>query len=206
MGIKAYIQTNKKLKSWLHWILMNPVRTRPRWFVRCFQFLYIERGRHAVIYSSVRRDLVPFRKCAIGSRSVIESFSVINNAVGDVVIGNDTRIGVGNTIIGPVTIGHQVNIGQHVLISGLNHNYEAVDQPIAEQGVRVTPITIADDVWIGGNAVILPGICIGCHAVVGAGAVVTKDVEPYTVVVGNPARVIKRWDVKQQSWSNHETS
>jgi acetyltransferase-like isoleucine patch superfamily enzyme len=54
------------------------------------------------------------------------------------------------------------------------------------------PITIGDDVWVGGGAIILPGVTIGEHSVVGAGAVVTKDVAPYTVVAGNPATVRRR--------------
>ncbi|SJN48295.1 Maltose O-acetyltransferase [Sphingobacterium faecium PCAi_F2.5] len=179
---------------------MSPTQTRPRWYVRMLQFLYVKRGRGSVIYNSVRRDLVPFRQCSIGTRSVVESFSVLNNAVGDLHIGDHTRIGIGNTIIGPVTIGHQVNIGQHVLISGLNHNYEDVHSCIAEQGVSVAPVTIADDVWIGGNVVILAGVRIGQHAVIGAGSVVTKDVPAYSVVVGNPARIIKQFDFKTNNW------
>lgn len=204
MGIRPYIDNNKRAKHFLHWLIMHPIRTRPRWYVRFFQFLYIKRGRHSVIYNSVRRDIVPFRRCVIGSRSVIESFSVLNNAVGDLLIGDNTRVGIGNTIIGPVAIGNKVNIAQHVLISGINHNYEDITSPIADQGITATPVTIADNVWIGANAVILPGINIGTHAVVGAGSVVTKDVEPYTVVAGNPARVIKRWDSEQQKWRRYE--
>jgi len=179
---------------------MSPVRTRPRWYVRMLQFLYVKRGRGSVIYSSVRRDLVPFRQCSLGVRSVVESFSVLNNAVGDLFIGDHTRIGIGNTIIGPVTIGNQVNIGQHVLISGLNHNYEDIQTTIASQGVTVAPVSIGDDVWIGGNVVILSGISIGQHAVIGAGSVVTKDVPAYTVVIGNPARAIKKWDFTKEKW------
>lgn len=198
--MKQYIYQNKSLKRLLHGLIMSPTRTRPRWYVRMLQFLYVKRGRGSVIYNSVRRDLVPFRQCSIGTRSVVESFSVLNNAVGDLHIGDHTRIGIGNTIIGPVTIGHQVNIGQHVLISGLNHNYEDVHICIAEQGVSVAPVTIADDVWIGGNVVILAGVRIGQHAVIGAGSVVTKDVPAYSVVVGNPARIIKQFDFKTNNW------
>ncbi|MEN5194446.1 acyltransferase [Sphingobacterium faecium] len=179
---------------------MSPIRTRPRWYVRMLQFLYVKRGRGSVIYSSVRRDLVPFRQCSIGTRSVVESFSVLNNAVGDLFIGDHTRIGIGNTIIGPVRIGNQVNIGQQVLISGLNHNYEDVQTTIAAQGVAVAPVSIADDVWIGGHVVILSGIHIGEHAVIGAGSVVTRDVPAYSVVVGNPAKVVKMYDFNLNCW------
>ncbi|MFD2905926.1 acyltransferase [Sphingobacterium anhuiense] len=198
--MKQYIYQNKSLKRLVHWLIMSPVRTRPRWYVRMLQFLYVKRGRGSVIYNSVRRDLVPFRQCSLGARSVVESFSVLNNAVGDLFIGDHTRIGIGNTIIGPVTIGNEVNIGQHVLISGLNHNYEDIQSTIASQGVTVAPVSIGDDVWIGGNVVILSGISIGQHAVIGAGSVVTKDIPAYSVAVGNPARVVKVYDFNLNAW------
>lgn len=200
MGIKSYIYGHERLKRLLHWLVMHPVRTRPRWYIRLLQFLYVKRGRHSVIYGSVRRDLVPFRQCAIGSYTVIESFSVLNNAVGDLHIGDHSRIGIGNTVIGPAYIGDYVHSGQHVLISGLNHHYEDVDRTIVEQGVRVDAVHIADNVWIGANAVILPGVHIGEHAVIAAGAVVTRHVAPRTVVAGNPARAVKYWDSEQQQW------
>lgn len=206
MTLKDKIDASPRLKRWIHDLIMHPVRKRPRWYVRMLQFLYVKRGHGAVIYHSVRRDLVPFRKCVLGARSVIESYAVLNNAVGDLLIGDDTRVGIGNTIIGPVVIGNKVNIGQHVLISGMNHNYEDVNLSIVDQGIRVSQVCIADNVWIGANAVVLPGISIGQHAVIGAGSVVTKDVEPYTVVAGNPARIIKVWDFEQQKWKKYEAA
>ena len=207
MGLKEKIMRSPRIKQWLHRMLMHPVRTRPRWYLRLFQFLYVHKGHGAVIYCSVRKDLVPFRKCQIGARTVVESYSLINNAVGDLIIGSNSRIGVGNTVIGPVWIGDYVQIGQHVLISGLNHKYENIDITIAEQGIEVSPVKINNNVWIGANAVILAGITIGEHCVVGAGSVVTKDIPPFSVVVGNPAKVVKIWDDQQQKWiRNHEKS
>lgn len=200
MALKDKIKESPRLKKIVHSLLMHPVRTRPRWYIRLFQFLYVRRGRGSVIYCSVRRDLVPFRNCEIGAYSVVESFSLLNNAVGDLLIGSHSRIGVGNTIIGPVTIGDHVHIGQHVLISGLNHSYEQVDLKISDQGVTVNPVFIDSNVWIGANVVILPGVHIGEHSVVGAGSVVTRDVAPFTVVVGNPARCVKKWDPVQHKW------
>ena len=136
-------------------------------------------------------DTPPYRRFSLGERSVIESFSCINNAVGDVLIGDHTRIGIHNTIIGPVTIGHHVNLAQGITITALNHNFSDLNKRIDEQGISTQLVTISDDVWIGANAVILPGVTIGQHAVVAAGAVVTKDVPPYSIVAGIPAKVIK---------------
>jgi acetyltransferase-like isoleucine patch superfamily enzyme len=136
-------------------------------------------------------DTPPYRRFSLGRESVVESFSCINNAVGDVVIGDHTRIGLHNTIIGPVTIGSHVNLAQGVTVTALNHNFGDADLRIDQQGVATKEVVIADDVWIGAHAVILPGVSIGTHAVVAAGAVVTKDVPPRTLVAGVPAHVVK---------------
>jgi acetyltransferase-like isoleucine patch superfamily enzyme len=137
-------------------------------------------------------DTPPYRKFSLGNYSVIESFACVNNAVGDVIIGNYTRIGLHNTIIGPVTIGNYVNLAQGITVTALNHNFEDSNKRIDEQGVSTNPVTIEDDIWIGANAVILPGVTIGHHSVVAAGAVVTKDVPPHSLVAGVPAKIIKQ--------------
>jgi acetyltransferase-like isoleucine patch superfamily enzyme len=123
---------------------------------------------------------------------VIESFACINNAVGDVMIGNHTRVGLHNTIIGPVIIGNHVNLAQGITVTALNHNFEDSNKRIDEQGVSTSAVIIEDDIWIGANAVILPGVTIGHHSVVAAGAVVTKDVPPHSLVAGVPAKIIKQ--------------
>lgn len=125
----------------------------------------------------------------------MESYCCINNAVGDVVIGDHTRIGLHCTVIGPVCIGNHVNLAQGIVVTALNHNFNDTTKRIDEQGVATKAVTIADDVWIGANAVVLPGVTIGQHSVVAAGAVVTQDVPPYSVVGGVPARVIKNLKV-----------
>jgi acetyltransferase-like isoleucine patch superfamily enzyme len=160
----------------------------------------MKKGKRSVIYRSVRKDIVPFYSFVIGDYSVIEDYSIINNAVGDIVIGNHTRVGVGNTIIGPVTIGDKVNLAQNVVVSGLNHNFENVNRTIAEQGVSTKETKINTDVWIGANTVVLAGVCIGEHVVIGAGSVVTKDIPGYSVAVGNPARIIKQYDIEKEQW------
>ena len=151
--------------------------------------LYQHRGKHAVIHRSVRMDTPPYRKFFLGDYSVVESFACINNAVGDVMIGDHTRIGLHNTIIGPVTIGNHVNLAQGITVTALNHNFSDTEKRI---GVNTTPVVIGDDIWIGANAVILPGATIGSHSVVAAGSVVTKDVPPHSLVAGVPAKIIRQ--------------
>jgi acetyltransferase-like isoleucine patch superfamily enzyme len=136
----------------------------------------------------------------LGKHSVVEDFSCLNNAVGDLIIGNKSRIGLGNTIIGPVLIGNDVNIAQNVTISGLNHNFQDINKTIASQGVTTTRIVIEDDVWIGANSVILAGSNIGKHSVIAAGSIVTHSVPPFSVVAGNPAKIIKKYDFEKKKW------
>lgn len=191
-SVRQKFKGNPKLKRLVDWLIMNQVQTRPRWYIRMLAPLYQHRGRRAVIHRSVRMDTPPYRKFSLGAHSVVESYSCINNAVGDVIIGDHTRIGLHNTIIGPVTIGSHVNLAQGITVTALNHNFSDLDKRIDEQGISTNPVTIGDDIWIGANAVILPGVNIGHHSVVAAGAVVTKDVPPHTLVAGVPAKVIKQ--------------
>ena len=190
--VRKRFKGNPKIKRFVDWMIMNQVETRPRWFIRMLAPLYQHRGKHAVIHRSARMDTPPYRKFSLGDYSVIESFACINNAVGDVIIGDYTRIGLHNTIIGPVTIGNHVNLAQGITVTALNHNFADPNKRIDEQGVSTTPVVIEDDIWIGANAVILPGVTIGHHSVVAAGAVVTKNVPPHSLVAGVPAKVIKQ--------------
>lgn len=191
-SVRARLKNNPKFKKFIDWVIMNQVETRPRWFMRLLAPLYQHRGKHSVIHRSARMDTPPYRLFSLGDYSVIESFACINNAVGDVIIGDHTRIGLHNTIIGPVDIGNHVNLAQGITVTALNHNFSDTNKRIDEQGVSTNPVTIEDDVWIGANAVILPGVTIGEHCVVAAGAVVTKDVPPHSLVAGVPAKVIKK--------------
>lgn len=191
-SVRQQFKDNSKLKKFVDWLIMNQVETRPRWYIRLLAPLYQHRGRHSVIHHSVRMDTPPYRQFRLGRYSVIESGACINNAVGDVIIGDYTRVGLHNTIIGPVNIGHHVNLAQGITVTALNHNFEDSEKRIDEQGVCTTPVVIEDDVWIGANAVILPGVRIGTHSVVAAGAVVTKDVPPHSIVAGIPAKIIKK--------------
>lgn len=117
----------------------------------------------------------------------------------EVYISNGRNISIGEychinerVFIQGATIGNHVMIAPGVSILNNTHNYESLERPMIMQGmIKESNPVIEDDVWIGRNAIILHGITIGTGAIIAAGAVVTKDVEPYSIVGGVPAKYIK---------------
>ncbi|WP_417876566.1 acyltransferase [Winogradskyella sediminis] len=201
MSFVTAIKSNPTLKRLAHWSILIPNQARPRLWIKWFVNPFVHhRGKNSCIRRRTRLDVVPWSKFSLGDASTIEDFSAVNNGVGDVIIGNRTRIGLSNTIIGPVTIGDDVRLAQNVVLSGLNHNYEGIESPIHEQGVSTKPIVIESESWIGANVVIVPGVTIGKHSIVAAGSVVTKSMPPYSVIVGNPAKVLKQYNPETQLW------
>ena len=201
MGLKEKIKSNEKLKRLAHWSIIIPKQARPRLWVKWFVNPFVhKKGKGAKVRPRTRMDVVPWNKFELGSDSTIEDFSAINNGVGDVTIGDRTRIGLSNTIIGPVHIGNDIRLAQNITVSGLNHDYEDVSMPIHEQGVSTAPIIIEDNSWLGANVVVVAGVTIGKHCIVAAGSIVTKDIPPYSVAVGNPARVIKQYNEETKTW------
>jgi len=98
-----------------------------------------------------------------------------------------------------VTIGNRVLFGPNVQLYAATHPLDGHVRRGIKGPEFGRPITIGDDVWVGGAVVVCPGVTIGNNSVVGAGSVVTKDVEPYTVVAGNPARVIRRLEKNEEA-------
>ena len=111
-------------------------------------------------------------------------------------IGKDSLIGEYSVIRGQggVTVGDRVYTSPFTQLIAVNHVFEDPARPFVEQGITAEGIVIEDDVWIGASAVITDGVRIGKGSVVAAGAVVTQDVPPHTVVGGVPARLIRRID------------
>jgi acetyltransferase-like isoleucine patch superfamily enzyme len=141
--------------------------------------------------------------CPSGIRIGAESF-VMKNAIlhvynfrdlpnAGITIGSRSLIGEACVLRGQggITIGDDVFLAPLVQMLAVNHVYHDTSRPISEQGITAQGIVVEDGAWIGGGAIILDGVRIGRNAVVGAGAVVTRDVPAYTVVAGNPARVVR---------------
>lgn len=109
-----------------------------------------------------------------------------------VTLGNDSGIGVRASVGEGTHIGNDVMMGPDCVIYTIMHRFDRTDIPMREQGYGPRqPVTIGNDVWIGGRVTILPGVTLGDGCVIGTGAVVTHDVPPYAVAAGVPAKVIK---------------
>lgn len=160
--------------------------------VTIFNEQYIHIGSHTMIGPGVALSagMVPGQEC-------------ISDRV--VVIGDRCLIGRNSGIVGhfSVEIGDDVWTGHHVYVTDQNHGYEDPTRPISLQTQPERAVRIGDGSWIGHGAVILPGVTIGRHVVVGANSVVTTDIPDFSVAVGSPARVIRqlrdgKWeDVRQ---------
>jgi len=201
MGLAEQIKSRPAFKKLAMWMMIPPGEHRPRLWVKMLvnPFKH-KRGKKSIIRRRTRIDVFPYNNFELGESSVVEDFATVNNGVGDVIIGDRTIVGIGNVIIGPVKIGNDVMFAQNIVASGLNHGYEDVNLPPSVQKVNTAQITINDNVWIGANSIITAGVTIGKHAVIGGGSVVTKDIPDYTVAVGNPAKVVKKYNFELNTW------
>ncbi|HAD95970.1 MAG TPA: acetyltransferase, partial [Cryomorphaceae bacterium] len=115
MGIKETIKRNERLKKFIHYLLIPKNQARPRLWVQWFVNPFVhKKGKGATVCRRTRMDVLPFNAFSLGDYSTVEDFATVNNGVGEVHIGNHTRIGIGNVVIGPVTIGNHVILAQNI--------------------------------------------------------------------------------------------
>lgn len=181
-------------------LLFSKRTGRPRLWWRLLIRLFQPGARKAWIHPAARLDLLPYYRFSAGPGTRIEESSLLNNGAGPVSIGARGLIGVRSVVVGPVTLGNDVLIAQHVVISGVNHLLASPLDPSQRQRCSMAQITIGDHVWIGANSVVTAGVTIGTGAVIGAGAVVTRDVPAWSVAVGNPARVVRVYNPDTATW------
>lgn len=114
-------------------------------------------------------------------------------------LGERTRIGCGKKIV----IGNNVLFGPNVYVADQDHKYDFIDIPVMNQGVNIYDgVEIGDDSWIGINSVIVGNVKIGKHVVIGANSVVTKSIPDYSIAVGAPAKIIKRFNKITEKWES----
>jgi galactoside O-acetyltransferase len=128
--------------------------------------------------------------CLGNSVSLLEGTLISANR-GHVTIGDHSWLGPHSVIYGNggVDIGEHVLIASHCTINTVSHNYSATDMPMNCQGINTDPVIIENDVWIGTSAAIMQGVRIGYGSIIGAGAIVTKSIPPFSIAVGVPARI-----------------
>ncbi len=186
------------------WYAHHAIRNGVRWFTRSFYYQPMFRARCEKVGRNLRVDLgAPYvygdiririgDDCTMNAISSFVATSVGRSPVLE--IGNKTYLGHKVSI----SVGSRVTIGNHVLIANdvfiadnPGHPMDAMKRRV--QGVepdQIRPVTIGDDVWIGHGSKIMPGVTIGEGAVVGAGSIVTRDVPPYTLVAGAPAKPVR---------------
>ncbi|MDP3538777.1 MAG: glycosyltransferase [Azonexus sp.] len=160
-------------------------------FYGFFRYLPASNSRYTK-WTRVLRKIVckPLFRSA-GSNINVESGAFFGTGR-KVSIGDNSGIGVNCKLLGDVSIGRNVMIGPDVLFITTSHVHKNLNIPMVEQGFEAErPIILRDDIWIGARTIILPGVTLGKGCVAAAGSVVTKSFPDFSIVAGNPARVIK---------------
>jgi maltose O-acetyltransferase len=149
-----------------------------------------------VLFSRLRRYNLIGMGCRVGRDCELEPGIDVGFRP-DLSIGDRCQINQ-NTSIKSARIGNDVMIAPGVVLLDRQHNFSRTDIPMTQQGASPRQLTIIeDDVWLGQNVIVMPGVTIGCGVIVGAGSVVTKDLPDWSIAVGVPARVIRfRKDVE----------
>ncbi len=176
------IQKFKQIKIFFYLMLYYgilqyiPYRPFPFWKIGCKLRFFIAKG----LLKKIGNNVIIKNKCYFGNGNRL-------------VVGNRSQLGQNARLLGSINIGDDVVMGPDVIIMATSHEYKRLDIPINQQGeAEEKEVKIGNDVWIGTRVIILPGVEIGDHSIIGAGAVVTKSFPPYSVIGGNPAKFIKK--------------
>lgn len=131
-------------------------------------------------------------KIVIGARTFIDRGVILRPLGGSIEIGDDCSVNAYSVLYGAggLKIGNDTQIGVHTVIVPSNHIFSGLATPIKDQGLSLEGIEIKEDVWLGAGARVLDGVVLRKGTVVGAGAVVTRSSEAYSVVAGVPAKII----------------
>ncbi|WP_417346056.1 acyltransferase [Ferrimonas sp.] len=194
---ERYREQHKRRLNWMPWLYYRLKPKHLEWARPWQQALQQELesmesvsfGQECFLAEECAIFAEPGREVKIGDRCMLATGSFLH---GPITLGNEVSINHGCSLDGGragLTIGDQSRLANNVSIYAFNHGME-LDRPLYQQGVSSKGVTIGKDVWVGARASIVDGVTIGDHAVVGMGAVVTRDVPPYTKVAGNPARII----------------
>lgn len=157
-------------------------------YISIFRFTPEIYRPYAIISPVIRRLMVSFFVNKSGKGIRIKRNADVSMFIS---IGDYSELGTNCIIQSNTLIGNNVIMGPDVKIYTRNHNFDLLDLPIQLQGSSNETVVIGNDVWIGANSIILPGAIIGDHSIIAAGSIVTKDVPPFAIVGGVPAKIIK---------------
>lgn len=143
------------------------------------------------------------RNVNIWHHARIEAFNVLGIKKPKIVIGDGSTIHpyahIGAAL--SITIGRGALFASNVYVTDHDHDYYDPDDPvITNRRVLAIPVVIGDYVWVGENAMVLKGVTIGKKSIIGAGSIVTRNIPPYSIAVGSPARVVKQWNPNTRTW------
>ncbi len=157
-------------------------------YIAIFRFSPDAHRPYALFFPALRRALVStfVDSCGKGVRVKFNADISPHIEIGDL-----SELGRSCQIYGGVKIGSEVLMGPDVKLITRNHRHDDLSRPVRVQDETFAPIRIGNDVWLGANVVVLPGVDIGDHSIIGAGSIVTKSIPPFSIAVGNPARVIR---------------
>ena len=146
-------------------------------------------GHHGEVYKKIRYFFASRFVSSCGKNVNFEQYASFNP---ELEIGDNSGVGQSANLSGHIVIGKDVMMGPYCTMMTYSHNHDRLDIPMNQQGFEPERVKyIGDDVWIGRNVIILPGANVGSHCIIGAGAVVTKDVPDCAVVGGVPAKIIR---------------
>ena len=188
-GLKFYYdKNNKKNKIGRNCKLKN---------VKLTLGLKIEQD--CTIISQKKDSIVINNGSSIGKGTYISNYEKPDSKI---IIGKNCGLGWYNNYYGQggITIGNNVMTASNVCILTSNHGYKDISVPIIRQESTYAPVSIGDDCWLGYNVIVLPGVKIGKHCTIGAGSVVTKDIPDYSIAVGSPCKVVKRYNFETGQW------
>lgn len=163
---------------------------------KIFYFIYLILLRYtpeiyrpyALFFPALRRSFVSIFVNKCGNKLRVKRNADISMFIE---IGNFSELGSNCIIQSNTYIGDYVIMGPDVKIYTKNHGYQDVSTPMALQPIIREKVNIGNDVWLGANVVITPGVTIGNHVIVAAGAIVTKNVPDYAIIGGVPAKILK---------------
>lgn len=179
---------------------------------KAFTSKYAKFGKGSILYTPMiydeNRELVSIgENTTILKNSRIQLFPHLVENNPHIIIGDNCYLGYNLTLLAgaDIEIGNEVLFASNILVSSENHGMDPESEaPYMNQPLEAKPVRIEDGCWIGERVCVLPGVTIGKKSIVGAGSIVTKNIPPYSIAAGNPARVIKQYNFDTHKWEKVE--